>query len=338
MEKSTDDLVSIVLPVFNEEQGIQRTIDTLEAFIDNQPQQFELIFVDDGSRDKSVQLISEARQFHNNIKIVQFSRNFGHQLAITAGIRYTSGDAVVVMDADLQDPPAVIVEMIKKWQAGADVVYGKRVSRDGESLFKKVTAAVFYRTLKRITNVDIPLDTGDFRLMDRQVVNELAKMNETDPYVRGMVSWVGFNQTSVEYERQERIAGVSKYPFSKMLRLAMDGVTSFSSFPLQLANWLGSFSIIFSFGYLFITLMTGFNTLQFAVFSLFLLMGLGLLSLGLVGAYLFRVFEASRKRPLYIVARTKGFQSASKHSSTFKVDARPKMYSHHPSKRQVLEQ
>ncbi|EEI71136.1 MAG: glycosyltransferase family 2 protein [Lentilactobacillus hilgardii] len=337
MEKSTD-LVSIVLPVFNEEQGIERTIDTLEAFISNQPQEFELIFVDDGSKDKSVALITEAQKLHRNIKIVQFSRNFGHQLAITAGIRYTSGDAVVVMDADLQDPPSVIVEMIKKWKEGAEVVYGKRVSRDGETFFKKITAAIFYRTLRKITSINIPLDTGDFRLMDRKVVHELSKMNETDPYVRGMVSWVGFNQASVEYERQERIAGESKYPLSKMIRLAMDGVTSFSAFPLQLANWLGTLSIIFSIGYLIITLFTGFKTLQFAVFSLFLLVGLVFLSLGLVGSYLYRVFEASRKRPLYIVAKTSGFQSATQevHDAS-KHGHKTTMYYARPSKNQVFE-
>ncbi len=332
------DLISVVLPVFNEEQGIEQTIDTLETFIGNQPQNFELIFVDDGSKDASVSLILQAQQLHNNIKLVQFSRNFGHQLAITAGIRYTSGDAVVVMDADLQDPPAVIVEMIKKWQAGADVVYGKRVSRDGETIFKKVTAALFYRTLKKITNVNIPLDTGDFRLMDRQVVNELAKMNETDPYVRGMVSWVGFKQDSVEYERQERVAGTSKYPLSKMIRLAMDGVTSFSSFPRQLANWLGSLSIIFSIGYLAVTLITGFHTLQFAIVSLFLLGGLIFLSLGLVGAYLYRVFEASRRRPLYIVSKTSGFQSGTKKHVSSTAGHHTTMYYARPGKKQTFEQ
>ncbi len=312
MDKKKE-LISIVLPVFNEEAGITQTIKTLEAFVSNQSQQFELIFVDDGSKDKSVDLIAQAQQAHNNIKLVQFSRNFGHQLAITAGFRYTSGDAVVVMDADLQDPPSVIVEMIKYWHQGYDVVYGKRASRDGESLFKKLTAAIFYRTLKKITSVDIPLDTGDFRLMDRKVVSELRKMNEPDPYVRGMVSWVGFKQTAVVYERQERIAGSSKYPLSKMIRLAMDGVTSFSSFPLQLANWLGTLSIIFSLGYLGVSLFTDFDTLHFAVFALFLMVGILLISLGMIGSYLYRVFDASRHRPLYIVERTSGFQSGTRH-------------------------
>lgn len=307
MDKETE-LISIVLPVFNEEAGIENTIDSLENFTANQPQNFELIFIDDGSSDQSAKLIASSQAYHSNIKLVQFSRNFGHQLAITAGIRYASGDAVVVMDADLQDPPAVIVDMISKWHEGYDVVYGKRVLRDGESWFKKVTAAMFYRGLQKITSIKIPLDTGDFRLMDRQVVHELSRMNETDPFVRGMVSWVGFKQADVEYERRERIAGYSKYPLTKMIRLAMDGVTSFSAVPLQLANWLGTFSILFSLGYLGFALFTQMDTAHFAVFSIFLMVGILLLSLGMIGSYLFRIFEASRKRPLYIVSKTTGFQ------------------------------
>ncbi|MGF2385723.1 glycosyltransferase family 2 protein [Lentilactobacillus otakiensis] len=303
------ELISIVLPVYNEEPGIETTIDTLEKFAANQPQNFEFIFVDDGSTDKSAKLIQDNQAYNQNIRLVEFSRNFGHQLAITAGIRYTQGDAVVVMDADLQDPPAVIVDMIAKWHQGYDVVYGKRLSRDGESIFKKATAALFYRGLKHITNVNIPLDTGDFRLMDKQVVYQLRQMNEADPFVRGMVSWVGFKQTDVTYERQERIAGTSKYPLRKMIRLAMDGVTSFSSFPLQLANWLGTFSIIFGIGYLITSLFTTMDTIHFAVFALFLMVGITLLTIGMLGSYLYRVFEASRRRPLYIVAKTVEFRT-----------------------------
>ncbi|PAL00392.1 glycosyltransferase [Lentilactobacillus parakefiri] len=328
MEKNQE-LISIVLPVYNEEQGIDTTIDTLEKFAANQPQSFELIFVDDGSSDKSAQLIQNRQTDYGNIRLVEFSRNFGHQLAITARIRYTKGEAVVVMDADLQDPPAVIVDMIDKWHEGYDVVYGKRLSRDGESLFKKATAAAFYRGLKRITNVNIPLDTGDFRLMDKQVVYQLRQMNEADPFVRGMVSWVGFKQTAVTYERQERIAGISKYPLRKMIRLAMDGVTSFSSFPLQLANWLGTGSIIFSIGYLITSLFTTMDTIHFAVFALFLMVGITLLSIGMLGAYLYRVFEASRKRPLYIVSKTVGFrhpQSQNNHQTYYKTTIKGRAY------------
>lgn len=307
MDKNKE-LISIVLPVFNEEAGIETTIDTLEKFAANQPQNFEIIFVDDGSSDNSVKFIEKNQESNQNIRLIQFSRNFGHQLAITAGIRYTKGDAVVVMDADLQDPPAVIVDMIDKWHQGFDVVYGKRLSRDGESFFKKATASLFYRGLKRMTSVNIPLDTGDFRLMDKQVVHQLRRMNEADPFVRGMVSWVGFKQTAVTYERQERIAGTSKYPLRKMVRLAMDGITSFSSFPLQIANWLGSLSIVFGIGYLIASLFTTMDTIHFAVFALFLMVGITLLTIGMLGSYLYRVFEASRKRPLYIVSKTVGFR------------------------------
>lgn len=308
MNKITDN-ISIVLPVFNEEAGILDTIDVLENFITNQLPRYELIFVDDGSQDTSVQLIQQAQENYDNIRLVQFSRNFGHQLAITAGIRYATGDAVVVMDADLQDPPAVIPEMIDKWHDGYDVVYGKRLSRDGESWFKKVTAKAFYRILHAMTSVDMPVDTGDFRLMDKKVVAELKTMDETEPFVRGMVSWVGFKQTDVSYERQERNAGVTKYPLKKMLRLATDGLTSFSDLPLKLTNWLGGLAIAIGFGYGLVSLFTGFSTLQFAVTAMFLLTGLIMVSLGIIGVYLYRMFESSRQRPLYIVARTTGFPS-----------------------------
>lgn len=308
-----DELISIVLPVFNEEAGIEKTIDVLEKFTISQSQKFELIFVDDGSSDQSARLITTSQEYHQNIKLIQFSRNFGHQLAITAGIRYAAGDAVVVMDADLQDPPSVIVEMVNKWHEGYQVVYGKRVSRNGESWFKKGSAALFYRTLEKITSIKIPLDTGDFRLIDRQVVRELSQMDEPDPFVRGMVSWVGFKQTDVAYERQERITGYSKYPLSKMVKLAMDGVTSFSSLPLQFANWFGSLSIVFSVGYLIFCTFTKLDAIRFAIFAIFLMVGLVLSALGMIGAYLFRIFEASRKRPLYIVAKTSGFHRTKSH-------------------------
>ncbi|MHA8111442.1 glycosyltransferase family 2 protein [Lactobacillaceae bacterium Melli_B4] len=309
MARNQDPLISIVLPVFNEEAGIQHTIDILENYVASQPEAYELIFVDDGCRDRSATIIQEAEQQYSNIRLVQFSRNFGHQLAITAGIRYTSGDAVVVMDADLQDPPSVIPEMVKKWQAGYDVVYGKRLERDGESWFKKVSASAFYRILHQLANIDIPLDTGDFRLMDRKVVKVLSKMDEPDPFVRGMVSWVGFKQTAVTYERDERTAGTTKYPLSKMLHLAANGVTSFSDVPLKLVNVLGSVIIAIGLIYGIVSLFTGFTTLQFAIVSMFVLFGTLMLMLGIISAYLYRIFETSRERPLYVVAKTSGFKN-----------------------------
>jgi dolichol-phosphate mannosyltransferase len=304
-------LISIVLPVYNEEEGIVKTIEALEHFIEKQPQDFELIFIDDGSLDSSVALIKSMQQKFLNIKLIEFSRNFGHQLAISAGIRYTMGDAVVVMDADLQDPPAVIPAMIKEWQDGAQVVYGKRKSREGESWFKKTSATIFYRLLQRVASINIPVDTGDFRLMDRRVVNELRKMNETDPFVRGLVSWVGFKQTSVEYERQERFAGSSKYPLKKMINLALSGITSFSDFPLKLLIWTGGLSLCFSGIYLLTLLIIGFTELKFLICTLFGLVGLSLIGMGLLGIYIYKTFQASRKRPLYIVSETSGFSQKS---------------------------
>ena len=196
-------LISIVLPVFNEEAGIQATIDTLLNYIEQQEENYELIFVDDGSKDKSVEIIKRALAQNDHIKLVEFSRNFGHQLAITAGLEYTKGDAVVVMDADLQDPPEVIPQMIKKWREGYQIVYGKRMQRDGETIFKKFTAKMFYRTFQKLATINMPLDTGDFRLMDRRAVQQLLKLHEKDPFVRGQVTWIGFKQTSVLYHRQE---------------------------------------------------------------------------------------------------------------------------------------
>lgn len=267
-----------------------------------------MIFVDDGSRDYSATIVEHARLKYHNLKLVQFSRNFGHQIAITAGIRYASGDTIVVMDADLQDPPEVIPAMIKQWQAGYQVVYGKRLQRDGETWFKKISAHWFYRILAKLTTIQIPIDTGDFRLIDRQVAETLKKVNEDDPYVRGLVSWVGFQQTAVEYERHERLASKSKYPFKKMIKLAFDGITSFSAVPLKFATWLSA--ILISFGILLglISLIVGQATnITLLVFMMCLCSGVILLTIGILGVYLSRIFAASRQRPLYIVANTVGF-------------------------------
>ncbi|MFD1412154.1 glycosyltransferase family 2 protein [Lapidilactobacillus gannanensis] len=304
----TDKLISIVLPVYNEHEILPTTIQTLEDFVAGQPQDYELIFVDDGSRDYSATIVEHARLKYHNLKLVQFSRNFGHQIAITAGIRYASGDAIVVMDADLQDPPEVIPAMIKQWQAGYQVVYGKRLQRDGETWFKKISAHWFYRILAKLTTIQIPTDTGDFRLIDRQVAETLKKVNEDDPYVRGLVSWVGFRQTAVEYERHERLAGKSKYPLKKMIKLAFDGITSFSAVPLKFATWLSA--ILISFGILLglISLIVGQATnITLLVFMMCLCSGVILLIIGILGVYLSRIFAASRQRPLYIVANTVGF-------------------------------
>lgn len=306
-------LISIVLPVFNEEAGIQATIDTLLNYIEQQEEKYELIFVDDGSKDKSVAIIKRALAQNDHIKLVEFSRNFGHQLAITAGLEYTKGDAVVVMDADLQDPPEVIPQMIKKWHEGYQIVYGKRMQRDGETIFKKFTAKMFYRTFQKLATINMPLDTGDFRLMDRRAVQQLLKLHEKDPFVRGQVTWIGFKQTSVLYHRQERIAGETKYPLSKMIKLAVDGITSFSMKPLHFVNLFSVLPLasgVFSLGYLIATNSYSFASIGVTV--LLFTLGLLMLSIGILGSYLGRVLDQVNNRPRYIVSKTEGFEERNK--------------------------
>lgn len=306
-------LISIVLPVFNEEAGIQATIDTLLNYIEQQEEKYELIFVDDGSRDKSVAIIKRALAQNDHIKLVEFSRNFGHQLAITAGLEYTKGDAVVVMDADLQDPPEVIPQMIKKWHEGYQIVYGKRMQRDGETIFKKFTAKMFYRTFQKLATINMPLDTGDFRLMDRRAVQQLLKLHEKDPFVRGQVTWIGFKQTSVLYHRQERIAGETKYPLSKMIKLAVDGITSFSMKPLHFVNLFSVLPLasgVFSLGYLIAT--SNYSFASIGVTVLLFTLGLLMLSIGILGSYLGRVLDQVNNRPRFIVSKTEGFEERNK--------------------------
>ncbi|HJF86012.1 MAG TPA: glycosyltransferase family 2 protein [Companilactobacillus farciminis] len=306
-------LISIVLPVFNEEAGIQATIDTLLNYIEQQEENYELIFVDDGSKDKSVEIIKRALAQNDHIKLVEFSRNFGHQLAITAGLEYTKGNAVVVMDADLQDPPEVIPQMIKKWREGYQIVYGKRMQRDGETIFKKFTAKMFYRTFQKLATINMPLDTGDFRLMDRRAVQQLLKLHEKDPFVRGQVTWIGFKQTSVLYHRQERIAGETKYPLSKMIKLAVDGITSFSMKPLHFVNLFSVVPLasgVFSLGYLIATSNYSFASIGITV--LLFTLGLLMLSIGILGSYLGRVLDQVNNRPRFIVSKTEGFEERNK--------------------------
>ncbi|ARY90798.1 MULTISPECIES: glycosyltransferase family 2 protein [Lacticaseibacillus] len=310
MRQEKDPFISIVLPVYNESAGIGETIKELANYVRARPERYELIFVNDGSTDDSADQIRAAVAKNPTIRLVDFSRNFGHQLAITAGIRYASGDAVVVMDADLQDPPRVIPEMLARWREGYDVVYGKRRKRSGETWFKKLTAETFYRVLKAVTSIDIPVDTGDFRLMDRRVVNVLKQMNEQDPYVRGMVSWVGYKQVAVEYDRQERTAGKTHYPLRKMLHLAMNGITSFSTVPLTIANWLSGFFLLVAVATTFVSLLLGRLSLLTWVISATFFVGAGVtFTIGLLGNYIGRMFAESRHRPLYIVADTYGFKT-----------------------------
>src|SRR5438309_815373 len=236
-----DPELSLVLPVFNEEAVVPELHNRLQQFLARLALRTEVVFVNDGSRDRSLELLRELAARDSRYRIVSFARNFGHQAAITAGLDHARGEAVVVMDADLQDPPEVVLEMVAKWRQGYDVVYGKRRSRQGETRLKLLTAKWFYRIFARMIPIEVPLDTGDFRLMSRRIVVVLRELRETHRFVRGLVAWLGFKQTAVLYDRPVRFAGETKYPFAKMLRFAIDGITSFSILPLRFATYLGMF-------------------------------------------------------------------------------------------------
>lgn len=302
--------LSLIIPCYNEEEVISETLRQLQEHslsLEHQGLSVEFIFIDDGSRDRTYELLQKARERDHRIKLLRFSRNFGHQVAVTAGIEVARGDAVVLIDADLQDPPEVIHEMVNLWKAGYDVVYGTRIQRAGESVLKLTTAYFFYRILNQLSDISIPRDTGDFRLMSRRVVDVLKAMPERDRFVRGLVSWVGFKQVSLPYKRKERLAGESKYPFLKMVRFALDGVLSFSKKPLQLAVWFGILCSLFSFfGILYIVFIriftsawvTGWATLMIAILFIG---GVQLISIGILGEYIGRIYHEGKRRPLYVV-------------------------------------
>ncbi|WP_247869515.1 glycosyltransferase family 2 protein [Herbaspirillum sp. ST 5-3] len=318
MEFSTrTQLLSVVVPCFNEEEVIGETTKRLRLFCaELQDLDVELIFVDDGSRDRTRQLLKGFALEDPRIKIIGFARNFGHQIAVTAGIDAAKGDAVVLIDADLQDPPEVIHEMVAKWREGFDVVYGTRTERLGESAFKRATARGFYRVLNRLSDIPIPLDTGDFRLMSRDVVDTLRAMPERDRFIRGMVSWVGFKQIALPYKRGERFAGESKYPLRKMLRFATDGILSFSTKPLQISVAMGMFSaslaLLGIFYVLFLRLFTsiwveGWTAIMIAVLFMG---GVQLISVGILGEYVGRIYNEIKNRPLYVVQEYLGFEKS----------------------------
>lgn len=310
-------IYSIIVPLYNEEQVIYESYKRLKAVMDTTSESYELIFVNDGSSDSTKEKAAALCIKDRNLKLVNFSRNFGHQAAITAGMEVSMGAAVIVIDADLQDPPEIILSMIRKWKEGFEVVYGKRKSREGESLFKRSTAKAFYRILRSTANIEIPVDTGDFRLIDRKVCEALKALPEKNRYVRGLVSWVGFKQTFVEFERQERFAGTTKYPLRKMLKLAFDGITSFSFKPLAVAGYIGGITLVVGlFSFMGITINsllnnTGFMSLGLILSINFILFGILLCCLGIIGQYIGRIFEESKNRPNYIIESLTSYREAS---------------------------
>jgi polyisoprenyl-phosphate glycosyltransferase len=306
-------ICSVVVPFYNEQEVVEESYYRLKKAMDAINESYELIFVNDGSRDRTGSIISKICESDNTVKFIDFSRNFGHQVAITAGMDFAEGEAIVVIDGDLQDPPEVIYKMIEKWREGYDVVYGKRIERKGDTFFKKLSAAVFYRFLKKMTDVDIPVDTGDFRLIDRKVCEALKQINERNRYIRGIISWLGFKQTGVEFVREKRFAGVTKYPLKKMLKFASDAITSFSYKPLKLATYVGFFMSILSFIYLLVVLYLKLftnSTIQgwtsILVVSLFS-NGVILMMLGIIGEYIGRIYDEAKGRPLYLIRQLKNF-------------------------------
>lgn len=306
-------MLSVVVPVYNEEEVINESYRRLTEVLEKTGETYELIFVNDGSRDRTLELALEICANDKRVKLIDFARNFGHQLAITAGMDASSGNAVVVIDADLQDPPEVIPLMLEKWREGYEIVYGKRLKRQGESAFKKLTAKVFYRTLDKLTDVDIPVDTGDFRLIDRKVCDALKKVPEHNRYVRGIVSWLGYKSCPVEFERQKRFAGTTKYPLKKMIRFASDAIMSFSYKPLKLATLFGSLALLTSVVVLILYAIFGLlNPVTSLLIAAIFFAGLLFICLGIVGSYIARMCDEVRNRPLYLIRNKHNFEDEEK--------------------------
>ncbi len=308
-------LVSLVFPIYNEEENIPELFSEILKVKEQISEKIEVLFVNDGSRDNSNQLLSNIASKHSFVKIVDFSRNFGHQVAITAGINFAEGDAVITMDSDLQDPPQVIIDLIKKWQEGYEIVYAKRRTRK-DTMFKRLTAFLYYRLLKFLTDIKIPEDTGDFRLLDRKVVTELKKFKEKSRYIRGMVSFVGFRQGFVLFDRNERFAGKTKYPLRKMLRFAIDGITGFSVAPLKLAMYFGFTTAFLSIlGIIYVLFFKFFYPeilvpgWSMTIISIFFIGGVQMIMIGIIGEYIGRVYIEAQDRPLYIVKEKINFLS-----------------------------
>ena len=302
--------ISVVIPMYYEEEVVdicyKRVVNNLKKLSDKYS--YEIIFINDGSKDSTLEILKKIASNDDNVKIISFSRNFGHQAAVTAGIRNVTGDAVIIMDADLQDPPELFEGMIEKWEKGYEVVYGKRKTREGESIFKLLTARMFYNTLNKLSEIEIPKDTGDFRLVDRKVIDVIATLPEHNKFLRGLFSWVGFNQYAYEYNRVNRVAGKTKYPFKKMFKLATDGILSFSAKPLKIVGAIGIFSVIVSIIiliYSIVSYMFKLNSLTPGWTSIMCTMtfigGIILISLWMIGEYIARIYEESLGRPEYII-------------------------------------
>lgn len=306
--------LSVVAPCFNEEGVLHELYRRVSQVLDGAGESWELVLVNDGSRDRTPEIMRELHARDPRVKVIDFARNFGHQIAVTAGMDYARGDAVVLIDADLQDPPELILEMLAKWREGYEIVYAVRTERKGETWFKRFTAKLFYRLIYKITDINIPMDTGDFRLMDRKVVNALKTMREKHRFLRGMSVWVGFRQTGVKYVRAERYAGETKYPFKKMLKFALDGITSFSYLPLQLATYVGFISAALAVIGIIVTIILRLSGSQAfygqatTLVSVLFLGGVQLISLGIIGEYLGRIYDEVKGRPLYIVREALGFE------------------------------
>jgi len=306
-------MYSIVVPVYNEENVLKEFYNRTTAVLSKLKERYEIIFINDGSMDNSVTILRELHAKDSGVKVINFSRNFGHQMAITAGMDYSAGNAVIIMDSDLQDPPEVIAKLVEKWKEGHDVVYAVREVRKGETLFKRLTATLFYRLIVKITNVSMQADVGDFRLMDKKVIDVFRTVRERHRFIRGLVSWVGFKQTGITYIRNERFAGETKYPFRKMLKFAIDGITSFSFLPLQLATYAGVIISLMSFAsgiyILCLRIITGrfIPGIAGILVSVLFLGGIQLLFLGLIGEYIGRMYDEIKQRPLYIVQEFLGF-------------------------------
>ena len=304
--------ISVVIPMYFEEAVVNECYNRISKVLKEMKNyNSEIIFINDGSLDKTLEILEEIASKDKTVKVVSFARNFGHQCAVTAGLKYVTGDVICIIDADLQDPPELIKDMVKKWEEGYEVIYGKRKTRKGESFFKLFTAKMFYKTINALSNVEIPKDTGDFRVVDRKVVDTINSMPEHNKFLRGMFSWVGYKQYAFEYERQERFAGQTKYPLKKMLKLASDGIIGFSTKPLKIVGVLGIISILISviiLIYALVSFIFGLNGLTAGWTSIMVTVtffaGVQLLSIWIMSEYVGRIYDESKQRPEYIIAKT----------------------------------